>query len=244
MFKKTKDKTKEEIMVENLKDVKEIFDKNKVRFWLDCGTLLGAVREGRFISWEDDVDIATTIDEFDKIKQLIPVFVKKGFSVHIASDFAIGIIRNLVRVDIDIYRIKSDKHWLIKDNNKTRMNWRLSRLAYIAYYKKLEHPKTLKIKIIKWLIPTFAGNFIRKLAMSLWMFLGGRYVPLVFPKDYFEKLNTISFYNMQFNIPSSVKDYLTLKYGNWSQPNSCWNFFIEDKGIDYSFKIDRWKPLI
>jgi len=37
--------------------VKKILDKSKVRFWLNWGTLLGAIREGDFISYDTDIDL-------------------------------------------------------------------------------------------------------------------------------------------------------------------------------------------
>ena len=40
---------REKLSVKDLKEVKEVFDSLDIKFWLDWGTLLGAVRDGKII---------------------------------------------------------------------------------------------------------------------------------------------------------------------------------------------------
>ncbi|MBR1593148.1 MAG: 2-C-methyl-D-erythritol 4-phosphate cytidylyltransferase [Alloprevotella sp.] len=56
-------------MLEMLKLVGDILDRNGVRWWLQGGTLLGAVRHGGFIPWDDDMDI-------DVLKEDVPRMVE------------------------------------------------------------------------------------------------------------------------------------------------------------------------
>ena len=42
---------------ECLLKVKDIFDRHNITFYLVGGTLLGAVRDGGFIPWDDDIDL-------------------------------------------------------------------------------------------------------------------------------------------------------------------------------------------
>lgn len=44
-------------MVEMLKFLDTFCAKHSVKYWIDCGTLLGAIRHGGFIPWDDDVDV-------------------------------------------------------------------------------------------------------------------------------------------------------------------------------------------
>lgn len=51
---------------EILCDIDDFCKKNSVLYSLFCGTLLGAVRHGGFIPWDDDIDIAMTRFEYTK----------------------------------------------------------------------------------------------------------------------------------------------------------------------------------
>lgn len=56
---------------EVLKYIKKVCDENSIKYWLSSGTLLGAIRHGGFIPWDDDVDIEIPVSDLRKLKRIV-----------------------------------------------------------------------------------------------------------------------------------------------------------------------------
>lgn len=52
------------------------FDKVRIPYWIDHGTLLGCLRNGRFIPWDDDADISTLQSNYHRVKSLMQTLCK------------------------------------------------------------------------------------------------------------------------------------------------------------------------
>ena len=50
--------TDQEKIREMLKNIIPVLNVNRIKYWIDCGTLLGVIRDGDVIEWDDDGDIS------------------------------------------------------------------------------------------------------------------------------------------------------------------------------------------
>lgn len=65
-------KEKQEIMLDIMLDIDRFCRENGIRYSLAYGTMLGAVRHGGFIPWDDDLDIFMLRDDFEKFVESYP----------------------------------------------------------------------------------------------------------------------------------------------------------------------------
>ena len=62
----------QERMLELLCEIDSICKKHGIRYWLSSGTLIGAVRHGGFIPWDDDLDIEMMREDYERLMDVLP----------------------------------------------------------------------------------------------------------------------------------------------------------------------------
>ena len=69
------------MQLEALQKIDEICEKHGIRWFADCGTLIGAVRHRGFIPWDDDLDICMLRDDYNKFNEVIKSELPTGYKL-------------------------------------------------------------------------------------------------------------------------------------------------------------------
>lgn len=69
-----------EVNLKLLKEIDRICRKYKIKYALDAGTLLGAIRHGGFIPWDDDVDVVMTRSNYEMFKKVVRRELSEGMT--------------------------------------------------------------------------------------------------------------------------------------------------------------------
>lgn len=117
-----------------LQVIDNICRKNNLKYWMHYGSLLGAVRHGGFVPWDDDIDICMMREDYDKLIQILGKGLYKKTTGNIT--FNVGDILKVfyqdtpARVDIfpfDQYykniNTQKEKDALLRDLAETRKSY-------------------------------------------------------------------------------------------------------------------------
>lgn len=83
-----------------LSDITDLCDRNNIKYYLCCGTLLGAVRHKGFIPWDEDVDICMPANDYKRFLKIAQKeFGDKYFIQNLATDLYFRRIYTRVRAN-------------------------------------------------------------------------------------------------------------------------------------------------
>lgn len=69
----------QKVMLDILKEIHKICISNDITYWLDAGTLLGALRHGGFIPWDDDCDVCMERAEYNRFIAIAQEHLPEGY---------------------------------------------------------------------------------------------------------------------------------------------------------------------
>lgn len=65
-----------------LKDVHDAMEICQVPYWIEAGTLLGAIRHGGFVPWDDDIDIQVEeLSQKTLVQKVLPLLAHIGYKI-------------------------------------------------------------------------------------------------------------------------------------------------------------------
>jgi len=224
----------------DLQRFKLFTDSLDINFWLDWGTLLGAVREGKFIEWEQDIDLGFKKEDLEKIWYYKESLEEKGFKLFPKPEgFAAVAKGRTSKIDLGCYEIKGDVAiQYCEEPNKLGDIFDLILFILNKYDAEYKYETMLNINKIKRMITmvSYISNHTRYKMIGMFEKLNQTFgiknkFVIKNPKKHFEKLEQIKFYDDVFYVPSNTIEYLESIYGkDWQTPKNYlegnkWNEF-------------------
>jgi len=181
-----------------------------IKYYLDFGTLIGAIRDNGLIAWDDDIDI-TLLSEVDYKR--IPDVLKK--------------IKNKYKLRTYLFTFNSSRLKRKKRKNEIYIN--------NVTFTNDENYQIAKVRNNKfWIFGR--GNtcidifFKYKFNNNLYWMAYGKENSI--PIEYlYEELVEIDFCGLKCTIPKEYDKYLTYKYGDWKTPKKDWTHENDDLSI-------------
>ena len=206
-----------------------IFDKlcleNNLNYWLDFGTLLGAVRHKGFIPWDDDIDVGMLRDDYDKFIKLFEkehtnysdlelVYENNGKNKCLIK-VKLKNIDNLF-VDIFPYDYYPGK---LNAEEKAILSAKIGKISHskgLRFFNTAEKiQKYFKKTTLKKILNNKECNLEQKNTIFYGIDFPHNWKNKVFDYEDFFPLNKIVFENNEFMVPKNYEKILTTIFGNY-----------------------------
>ena len=223
-------------MLDMLKYIDGVCKKHGINYWLCSGTLLGAVRHGGFIPWDDDADIEMLREDFEKFEKVM--WNEPN------TDYVLQTHKTDPNYFAPYGKLR-DLHSHIKENNSNDLHYKftgcyidifiiepsssefLSRIGSVFWYRLLANlNKNDKIRVLCYslvyaiiyhiIFPLL--RFISRLGANKQYrpalgscFYKPRYEDDIFP------LRKLLFEGIEFPVPGNYDNYLRKIYGDYTQ---------------------------
>lgn len=204
--------------------IAQICDKHDIKWFADCGTLLGAVRHEGFIPWDDDLDICMLRSEwarfFEVAKSELPEeYVVMTLDEQPEYDQIIGRISNSHAIDyspahlreyygcpytlgVDVFPLDN----LYDDDEKEKDRMARAHKAADAFYKNGTRESLLKVEKIYRECPDEKASRVTLMPVHI------TYNDHIYPKELFASSVELPFENTYIRVPARYEEVLALEY--------------------------------
>ena len=203
---------KQEASFQILRILKRIAKDESISFWLDFGTLLGAVRHGGFIPWDDDLDISLANPDYNRFCAILPkklppqLYFKEGRVLERRTGFY-----------VDLYQYERIPGALRSDGTTTEWEQKYQAEYEQIFRLGLANGMTEKIRqrIANWLAAHSKGDgTVDGIAVSMSYFQASPMYRRVFADADIFPLKTMVFEGEEFYIPKNASRVLFDIYGD------------------------------
>lgn len=242
----------EAVAIKVLKEVKLVFDACGVEFWLNFGGLLGAVREGRFIPYDDDIELnawAHKVTE-KQMGDICRALCARGYNAYYSTLTDYIIIEKWgIPISFSMFTLEGDKatrpHEYIYGKGRNMLTARflyylsemlVRRRVGVLNRETFRTVRRIAVFLAVGLTKAIPNKIRRSLSIQLRKLAAkciktkGDFGKTVFPARFYLELKDFTFYGETFRVPRDIEEYLQFVYGpDWRIPIKDWNFYDVDK---------------
>lgn len=205
-----------------LKTIDEIFSKNDLRYWIDFGTLIGAIRHKGFIPWDDDIDISMPREDYEKLIQNFEEYFKNNQDIEIRFEnnkknkcFIKIRAKNSDNICVDIFPY-DNFYTNLNEEEKTILSNKIEQLR--KRNKKFNTLEEIR-KNIKFLTKEIILENKEQSSQTPAIFMGidfpHSHKNKVFDWDEIFPLRKIQFENIELLAPNKIDSVLKKEFGNY-----------------------------